>query len=74
MADEHGTCPMGEHGTVLKSLAVIEAENKVQWDSIKGNRDRIDSILGRVNIVLGSLIAGCVLLVINLIIELVKKQ
>ena len=68
MAD---TC--GEHTGCLKDIAHLQNSDRDQWTSIGKNRDRIDSILTRVNITLGGVAVSCVLLAINLIITYSSK-
>lgn len=61
-----------EHSGCTERISHLENENKTQWVNITANRDRIDQILTRVNIILGSTVTGCILLVINLIISFWK--
>ena len=62
-----------EHSGCLERILHLENENKTQWTNIQTNRDRIDQILTRVNIILGGMVTGCILLVLNLIINLNGK-
>ena len=56
-----------EHTGCMARIKNIEKENKDQWAKMSKLDDRIDTILTRVNIILGSIAASCILLVLNLI-------
>lgn len=51
----------------------IERENTDQWGKMDKLGTRIDTILNRINIVLGGIAASCVLLALNLMIRLIGK-
>jgi len=57
-----------DHTGCLKDIAHLQESDRDQWVSIKENRMRADTILARINVVLGGITVACVLLVVNIFI------
>lgn len=68
----NGDLKCSEHSGCVERISGLEKENITQWTGIKNNRDRIDAILARVNIILGGMVTACILLVINIILNYKK--
>ena len=60
-------CP--DHTGCIRDISHLQESDRDQWTSIGKNRERIDTILSRVNITLGGVTVSCVLLVINLLVK-----
>ena len=56
-----------DHSGCIRDIEHLQLSDRDQWESIGKNRDRIDSILSRMNLVLGGVVVSCIMLVINLI-------
>ena len=51
----------------------IEKENADQWGKMGKLDGRIDTVLTRINIILGSVAASCILLALNLMVKFLTK-
>ena len=55
-----------EHSGCLADIAHLKLENAVQWKEMKDLKTHVDSILSRMNVILGGIIVAVVLLLINI--------
>lgn len=60
------------HSGMCSEIKNIKDTNRAQWRAIEEVTDKVDKIMNRANGILGGIVVACILLVINLIIELMK--
>ena len=54
-----------EHSMCVSKITSLENENHEQWEEMKEQRKRINSILMRLNIILGSIVVATIILAIK---------
>lgn len=57
----------------MARIGNIEKENSDQWGKMGKLDGRIDTVLSRINIILGSIAASCILLALNLMVKFLTK-
>ena len=60
-----------EHSGCISDIENLKTENASQWDELMIQRAKMDSIMTRINLVLGGIIVSLILLVLNLAIKIV---
>ena len=60
-----------EHSGCLARISNLEKDNTKQWGEISRMNEKVDSIMTRLNIVLGSVVVACIMLVLNLLFKVV---
>ena len=68
-------CIMGsenclEHTGCVARIKALENENNKLWEEVAKVDNKVDEIMSKLNIVLGSLVIACVMLVANLVLGL----
>lgn len=58
-----------EHSGCIQRLTNLEKDNIKQWEEIVKVDDKTNSIMTRLNVVLGSIVVACVMLLLNLVIK-----
>jgi hypothetical protein len=61
------------HSGCLADINNLKDENKSQWGAIDKMSDKVNSIMTRINIILGSVVVACIMLALNLLMEYLKK-
>lgn len=56
-----------DHSGCLADITHLKCENRKQWDKMGRMGDKIDSIMSKLNVVLGSIVVACIVLALNLI-------
>lgn len=71
MTDEqqHITLPCSEHSGCIERIRGLEKSDGKQWDQFEKQNNRINGIFTRMNVILGSVITLCLLLIANLIVK-----
>lgn len=57
-----------EHTGCVARISNLEDSDKSQWSELKEAENRMNAISARINVILGSVVVSCILLVINLLI------
>ena len=57
------------HSGVEKSLLGLDKTNDAQWTKIRCLENRMNKIMGRLNVILGGIVVACILLLINILIR-----
>ena len=61
-----------EHSGCINDIANLKHDNAKQWQEIGRMNDKIDGIMTRLNVVLGSVVVACVMLLLNLVFRYVQ--
>ena len=61
---EDTTCH--EHSGCMADIAMLKNETDKQWRSISTTNKKVDTIMARLNVILGSIVVAAILLAINI--------
>ena len=56
-----------EHTGCLARIKNVESDTTKQWLELEKMRDKVDGIMTRLNVVLGSMVIACIMLLLNVI-------
>ena len=60
-----------EHSGLTKAIENLELSDTKQWEEIKEGRNRMDSIMTKLNAILGGIVVAIVMLLINIVFKIV---
>lgn len=60
-----------EHSGCIRRLDHLELTDKELWEKVNRTNDKIDTIMTRINFILGGIAVSCVLLAINILVKAV---
>lgn len=58
-----------EHSGCIARIENLEKESAEQWKGLEMTSKRIDSMLTKINVILGGVVVACIMLAINLLIK-----
>jgi hypothetical protein len=60
-----------DHTGCLRDIANLGKEAESQWEAIAKVNSRIDTMMNRLNVILGGVVVACILLAINILMKTV---
>jgi len=60
-----------EHSGLCEAIENLKSSDTKQWQEIKEGRDRMDSIMTKLNAILGGIVVAIVMLLVNIVFKIV---
>jgi len=60
-------CP--DHTGCIERIGGLERTNEAQWGELRDHRARMDSILTRINVILGGVVVAVIMLLVNIVVK-----
>jgi hypothetical protein len=58
-----------EHSGCIARIGTLEKTEREQWAAIDKQGDKVESIVARLNVVLGGVAVSCILLVVDIVVK-----